>query len=196
MGAALAFLPFEERPLERWIFAFFRSIYSPTLYFWKKTEKPPVFFTEVAISPTITTVANTGPVVEKDTAKLEEAEKSFLSKIGGLWNVSSTPPVQTSTVVVAPPQTIAPIIPTVLTTPQQIPTVITKSAPRLVVEESGPRVGTLTPVATTEISVEKVEEKEITSNSAEFSIDAKTTISTNCNKYNNRTSNGSGQKNN
>ena len=40
------------------------------------------------------------------------------------------------------------------------------------VEESGPRVGTLTPVATTEISVEKVEEKEITSNSAEFSIDA------------------------
>ncbi|MEK7100319.1 MAG: PrgI family protein [Patescibacteria group bacterium] len=172
MGAALAFLPFEERPLERWIFAFFRSIYSPTLYFWKKTEKPPVFFTEAAISPTITTVANTGPVVEKDTAKLEEAEKSFLSKIGGLWNVSSTPPVQTSTVVVAPPQTIAPIIPTVLTTPQQIPTVITKSAPRLVVEESGPRVGTLTPVATTEISVEKVEEKEITSNSAEFSIDA------------------------
>mgnify|MGYP002364016903 FL=1 len=45
LGAALAFLPFEERPLERWIFAFFRSIYSPTLYFWKKTEKPPVFYT-------------------------------------------------------------------------------------------------------------------------------------------------------
>ena len=44
MGAALAFLPFQERPLERWIFAFFRSIYSPTLYYWKKTDKPEVNF--------------------------------------------------------------------------------------------------------------------------------------------------------
>src|SRR5260221_3844533 len=35
-GAALAFIPFEERPLEQWIFAFFRSIYSPTLFHWEK----------------------------------------------------------------------------------------------------------------------------------------------------------------
>lgn len=169
MGAALAFLPFEERPLERWIFAFFRSIYSPTLYFWKKTEKPPVFFTEAAIAPAITTVANTNPLVEKDTAKLEEAEKSFLSKIGGLWNISSTPPTPTPTVAVIPPPIATP---TVLTTPQQIPTVITKSAPRLVVEESGPKVLVPTPVATTEIVGEKIVEKPITSNTVEFSIDA------------------------
>src|SRR3990172_3231856 len=36
LGVALAFLPLEERPLEKWIIAFFRAIYSPTLYYWKR----------------------------------------------------------------------------------------------------------------------------------------------------------------
>jgi hypothetical protein len=53
IGGALAFVPFEERPLEQWIFAFFRSIYSPTLYYWKKDEIKPVYFApETAASPT------------------------------------------------------------------------------------------------------------------------------------------------
>src|SRR3989304_5764594 len=43
-GVALAFLPLQERPLDRWIVAFFRSVYSPTLFFWKKTDVSPVFF--------------------------------------------------------------------------------------------------------------------------------------------------------
>jgi hypothetical protein len=45
-GVALAFLPIEERPLERWVIAFIRSVYSPTLFFWKKTENPPLYFQE------------------------------------------------------------------------------------------------------------------------------------------------------
>jgi len=49
-GVALAFLPLEERPLERWIVAFFRSVYSPTLYFWKKTEASPVYFQEATVA--------------------------------------------------------------------------------------------------------------------------------------------------
>jgi len=35
-GLALAFVPFEDRPLETWIIAFFKSIYSPTIYTYKK----------------------------------------------------------------------------------------------------------------------------------------------------------------
>lgn len=35
-GLALAFLPFQDRPLETWLFSFFKSIYSPTIYTWKK----------------------------------------------------------------------------------------------------------------------------------------------------------------
>ena len=35
-GLAMAFVPFQDRPLETWIFSFIKSIYSPTLYIWKK----------------------------------------------------------------------------------------------------------------------------------------------------------------
>ena len=35
-GLALAFVPYEDRPLETWIIAFFKSIYSPTVYTYKK----------------------------------------------------------------------------------------------------------------------------------------------------------------
>lgn len=38
LGAALAFLPVQGRPLSQWIIAFFKSIYSPTIYTWKKTK--------------------------------------------------------------------------------------------------------------------------------------------------------------
>lgn len=36
LGIALAFLPIEERPLDVWIANFFRAIYRPTYYVWKK----------------------------------------------------------------------------------------------------------------------------------------------------------------
>src|SRR4030042_4631996 len=44
LGVLLAFVPLEERPLERWIFAFFRAIYAPTEFFWKRTTVKPKLF--------------------------------------------------------------------------------------------------------------------------------------------------------
>ena len=35
-GLLLAFVPFQDRPLENWIFSFIKSIYSPTIYTYKK----------------------------------------------------------------------------------------------------------------------------------------------------------------
>lgn len=35
-GLALAFLPFEERPLETWVISFIKAIYSPTIYIYKR----------------------------------------------------------------------------------------------------------------------------------------------------------------
>jgi len=35
-GLALAFVPFQDRPLESWIKAFIKSVYSPTIYTYKK----------------------------------------------------------------------------------------------------------------------------------------------------------------
>ena len=188
LGAALAFLPFQERPLEKWIIAFFRSIYSPTLYTWKKTEKPPVFYTEEAVVPAITAVpTSTNQSTDKNTTNLEEAEKSFLSKIGGLFSVATTTQVTANRerVTVAPisfkqeivpasESTLKPVTnnpPPVLSVPQQVPTVITKSAPKLVVEESSPTTNHQSPI-TNAIEGQKIEEKEITSSAVEFSIDA------------------------
>ncbi len=197
LGAALAFLPFEERPLERWIFAFFRSIYSPTLYYWRKTDKPPVFYTEAAAAPAITTVANTSPIVETNTAKLEEAEKSFLSKMGGLWNVAGAPAPKSTTQPLVPPTPVVtqtmiskqqPTVATVLSTtqpttlnpqqvanptvtiPQQVPTVVTKATPKLIIEESAPSSNQ--PIIETKIDEQKILVKPITSSTVEFSVDA------------------------
>lgn len=38
-GAAMAFVPFEGRPIDTWIIAFFKRIYSPTQYTWRQKQK-------------------------------------------------------------------------------------------------------------------------------------------------------------
>ncbi len=43
-GFALAFVPFEGRSLDIWFLAFIKSIYKPTLFFWKKTNPVPEAF--------------------------------------------------------------------------------------------------------------------------------------------------------
>ena len=96
-GVALAFLPFEERPLQQWIFSFFKSVYSPTIYLWKKSEKPPVFFKEEAPVPEEKVVAPHGEAAMEKyleslpgrgtevSSKLEEAEKSFFTRLSYLF---------------------------------------------------------------------------------------------------------------
>ncbi len=41
LGAGAAFLPIEERPLDHWIITFFRTLYKPTKFFWKRTSNIP-----------------------------------------------------------------------------------------------------------------------------------------------------------
>jgi hypothetical protein len=96
-GAALAFLPFEERPLSRWILAFFKSVYSPTAYFWEKSKKAPIFFREEAPTPKESGFAAPhGEMVMEDYlktlpqenlavfSKLEDAEKGFLARMANI----------------------------------------------------------------------------------------------------------------
>ena len=40
LGAGMAFLPVGGRTLDQWLLAFFRSIYQPTVFTWKKTAEP------------------------------------------------------------------------------------------------------------------------------------------------------------
>jgi len=41
LGAGMAFLPIQGRPLDQWIVAFIRSIYQPTIYTWSRPQEPP-----------------------------------------------------------------------------------------------------------------------------------------------------------
>lgn len=47
-GLALAFVPYQDRPLETWIAAFIKSIYSPTIYTYRKGKKSD--WTEVMVT--------------------------------------------------------------------------------------------------------------------------------------------------
>lgn len=51
-GAALAFIPVEERPLDQWFIAFLRSIYNPTKFHWEKSRSVPEIFGSIKIRPT------------------------------------------------------------------------------------------------------------------------------------------------
>lgn len=42
LGVGFAFVPIEERPMDVWVFSFFKSIYSPTQYIWQKGHAPKV----------------------------------------------------------------------------------------------------------------------------------------------------------
>jgi len=52
-GLAMAFVPFQDRPLETWIAAFIKSIYSPTVYFYKK--KKPANWLDIDLTKSIKT---------------------------------------------------------------------------------------------------------------------------------------------
>lgn len=42
LGIGFAFIPVEERPMDVWVFSFFKSIYSPTQYIWSHDQTPQV----------------------------------------------------------------------------------------------------------------------------------------------------------
>ena len=105
LGAALAFLPFEGRPLEKWIVAFFKSIYSPTVYFWKQDVKQQGFFAQAQtpqeqIAVQKLEVAKTLPPVLPELeapaiTSLEQKEASFFSKLGSLFSAQPQSLAQT-----------------------------------------------------------------------------------------------------
>lgn len=70
-GFAFAFMPIEERPLERWLTSFLKSIYRPTQFLWKKNAPPPEILITDPIRPILT---NSATVLKKEqtAAKVEE----------------------------------------------------------------------------------------------------------------------------
>lgn len=50
-GFAIAFLPFEERPLDLWLTNYLKAIYRPTYFIWKKIPSLPEYFSFVSNTP-------------------------------------------------------------------------------------------------------------------------------------------------
>lgn len=172
LGVALAFLPFEERPLEKWILAFFRSIYSPTLFSWQKLQKPPVFF---QAEPAPTGIA---PVPEKPAggfvpitspagtvfSKLEDAEKTFLSSVTQLFGGggTTTPGIPTPSAPKGP-----------LEVPFSMPTSVGTPglAPKVVVEEK-PAPTAAAPEIKTSAVAQTVIGQSVSGRAAQFAMEA------------------------
>jgi len=93
LGVGMAFVPIQGRTLDTWIFAFIRSIYSPTQFVWKQTARENI--TTDTAAPTSAANLQVAPIV-------------------------SNPKMQISTgVVAAPPTTSTPTNPTT-TSPEPI----------------------------------------------------------------------------
>jgi hypothetical protein len=184
LGAALAFLPLEERPLSKWIFSFFRSVYSPTVYLWQKKEGGYVYFQEEAPVPKDTGVIaphgeialeqylNTRPEDRVGFLnRLEESEKGILAKLSSLF-ASSKAERQTQ-----------PAIPAKATEPKRLQEsvvplssatqVASKSfRPRIVIEEKPVlEISKQTPIATSTVSP-TFKNTDLQTQAAQFSPEA------------------------
>ena len=136
LGIGLAFLPLEERPLEKWIFAFFRAIYAPTIFNWQSRSSPPKFFQDEPSNASSEQDAAlkgylaTTNQISGALGNLEKAENGFLSKLAGLFSISVTPQAAP-----APAVPVATEKPAELQIPGNAPVKIQTNAGHLVVEE-------------------------------------------------------------
>ena len=90
LGTALAFLPFEERPLSTWIFAFFKAVYSPTRYVWTKDKSEEIFPKEETTQPTQSSTSPEPDPKPEEVGKLEKNEASFVQKVTEMFQVAPT----------------------------------------------------------------------------------------------------------
>ncbi len=183
LGAAMAFVPLEERPLENWIFAFFKAIYSPTIFKWKRATETPKFFQDETPASNVpnpqTQVQDaalknyleTARVASGPLAKLERAEQGFLAAISGIFAGIKGPAIPTvnQSPAVPPP----PAAPKKLEIPVSVPVKVSPMQPsHLVVEEK-----TQPAFQTAQIQTQKVNpiiagEEIVSTKEAIFSIDA------------------------
>jgi len=172
LGVGLAFLPFEERPLERWIFAFFRAIYSPTVFTWEKTATPKKFFQDETSGTNTQQDAALKDYLASNaqptgaTGVLDKAEGGFLSRLSSLFS----PPVTTVKKIETPPVPVEK--PEELKIPQSQPTKITPNTMHLVVEEKPKLQVTQNQMTTNQVAPIVAGNEMVSTSQALFSVDA------------------------
>jgi hypothetical protein len=175
LGVLLAFVPLEERPLERWIFAFFKAIYAPTEFFWKRTVTLPKLFQDEPAQAPNTQLQNTASseylssISQKSgfLGNLEEREKGFFANLTGIF--SGTAPQPALPPAPAPAGTLG-----VTNAPRDILTKMTPAASSHLVVEERPKVSEnpKNPISTQEVAPLVAGEELVSTHQAIFSIDA------------------------
>jgi len=175
LGALMAFVPFEERPLERWIFAFFKAIYAPTEFFWKKSVSPPKLFQdEPSGAPDTQLQNNAASEYSRSMAQkgdflgnLEAKERGFFADLTGIF--SGTVTQQTARTVPASPG-----IQGTMNMPHGIPTKITPATQSHLVVEEKPKAPEIPQnlISTQEVAPLVAGEEMVSTRQAIFSIDA------------------------
>jgi len=174
LGVALAFLPFEERPLEKWIFSFFRAIYSPTLYYWKKSTASQKFFqdegssqaTMPAVEENVEKYLGGSKIIPSPLSKLEDAEKGFLSGLSSIFSSLIQPPAPIPVTQVSQPA---------LGAAGQVPFQVPLSQPTRIAQETRPKavieeVGSK--IQTSQVQPIIMGDEIVSTRKAIFSIDA------------------------
>lgn len=96
-GAALAFFPVEDRPLDQWIINFLKAIYAPTRFIWQKTNKVPrLFLFEAHAKEAVNTITKTikAPTTGSASKPLSDLSDVESEKISSLESIFKTlPPV-------------------------------------------------------------------------------------------------------
>lgn len=68
IGFGLAFMPLEDRPLDQWFISFFRAIYRPTIFVWKKAVRDDILSFQASPAEPKSVLES---AVKMPTAKLE-----------------------------------------------------------------------------------------------------------------------------
>lgn len=118
LGGMMAFVPIEERPLDHWIVTFFKRLYSPTKFYWRKdpdvpfamTEEKQVQTTEEAPVEVDLTPARQQRIKDylasvnqpKPANELDQAEQSKVSSIIQTFDDVSVKNVQSNPQIVKP----------------------------------------------------------------------------------------------
>lgn len=77
IGAAFAFLPIQERPLDKWLLAFIKSVFSPTQYLWQKDGLAP----EILTRPVTVHIKVTPPQHALNHKEANEKLKAYLATL-------------------------------------------------------------------------------------------------------------------
>lgn len=162
LGIALAFFPFQDRPLEKWIVLFFKSIYSPTQFRWDNTAKKVDYFqpeenipgvSQQTVQPQIQQVAiKPAPLPTTMSQQNTPVNKPITPPTQ--TQIQSTPAITQTTPVVEKPTLQTPVQP-IMPTPQSVQHVdsTAESLQKMITPEPKPVSSTLDTLIPQEIEV-------------------------------------------